>query len=277
MGDPNRSPLAPSSSPVPTRATCPQSRALNIFPLAFLLNCWTACKSRRRQRAGVLRVADSSRRLGEDGHVPIQFQVVMWFSGLRGAIAVALSVQLPGPRKGPIVVGTMLVVVATIIVLGGGTKRLLDKLRIETGAAPSADRELLRLTGARSDSVDLSAEGAQGDSGAQGDYGSSDGPSDAAPPRRSRMRALERRFVLRFVVDRTIPGYRDNYLVAGGAHQLSAAQEPPGAPIGGADGDDAHDAEAAPAASNPNKFEDNFVPSSPAPACAARAKSFGTR
>ena len=82
---------------------CIGARAANIFPLARLLN-------HLRPR--------SKHKISKN------FQVVMWFSGLRGAIAVALSVQMPGPRKGPIIVVTMLIVFASIFVFGGASKRL---------------------------------------------------------------------------------------------------------------------------------------------------------
>jgi len=98
-------------------AGCIATRALNIFPLAFILN-----------------------RCFRTKPIPRKFQYVMWFSGLRGAIAVALSVQLPGPRKGAVIVNTMFVVLASIFLLGGGTFRLLQRLEIQMGGSRRCGR-----------------------------------------------------------------------------------------------------------------------------------------
>lgn len=51
---------------------CLAARAAHVFPLAFLAN-W----GRRRK-------------------IPLKMQVVMWFAGLRGAIAFALAQNMPG-------------------------------------------------------------------------------------------------------------------------------------------------------------------------------------
>lgn len=186
---------------------CIVTRALNIFPLAYLLNY----------------------KKEESARISKPFQVVMWFSGLRGAIAVALAVQLPGPRKGPLVVDTMLIVVASILLLGGGSKTLLDCLKIRTGGVAKRDRELLRLAGShrRMSGISLGEgdddglspsmiEGMEIDS----PRGSAESPtrrtvqdlSQVPAPRRGfkyTIRALEQRFVLHYVVDRTIPGHHD--------------------------------------------------------------------
>ena len=181
---------------------CIGARAANIFPLARLLN-------HLRPR--------SKHKISKN------FQVVMWFSGLRGAIAVALSVQMPGPRKGPIIVVTMLIVFASIFVFGGASKRLLDRLKIATGEKGTLDRELTRLSVSHRQLLAALPQAAAAAATAVGDAlvdddnplvpeDDEDAKTEEAYARsRSRLgyrvRAFEARWVLHYVVDRTIPGH----------------------------------------------------------------------
>ena len=71
--------------------------------------------------------------------VPCSHQIVAWYSGLRGAIAVALAYQVVGPNAHVIRAATMFVVVGTTFLFGGSTKCLLDCLKIPTGCAQPAD------------------------------------------------------------------------------------------------------------------------------------------
>jgi len=81
-------------------------RALNIFPLAALCNRFRAHQ------------------------ITQKMMVIMWFSGLRGAIAYALSLHLEfGEDTRKVLVTTTLVVVLfTTIILGGGTMPLMKYL-----------------------------------------------------------------------------------------------------------------------------------------------------
>merc|ERR1712240_657558 len=78
----------------------------NIFPLATLCN-----KFRGQQ-------------------ITKRMQVIMWFSGLRGAIAYALSLHLEFAEevRKVLVTTTLIVVLFTTIVLGGGTMPLVKYL-----------------------------------------------------------------------------------------------------------------------------------------------------
>lgn len=90
-------------------------RALNIFPIAFLIN-----------------------RYSEPGTVQLnkKEQFIMWFSGLRGAIAFSLVLNLQShsltavspETKSVLVTTTLVVVLATVFVFGGGTAPLLELL-----------------------------------------------------------------------------------------------------------------------------------------------------
>ncbi|XP_047139467.1 sodium/hydrogen exchanger 8 isoform X1 [Hydra vulgaris] len=90
---------------------CLIGRAFNVFPLSFILNYFRETKINRR------------------------YQVIMWFSGLRGAIAFALCLNLEEfePEKRRLLVSTSLVIILfTIFILGGSTLPLLKFLKATT-------------------------------------------------------------------------------------------------------------------------------------------------
>ncbi|XP_037085054.1 sodium/hydrogen exchanger 8-like [Pollicipes pollicipes] len=85
---------------------CLFGRALNIFPLSALVNYFREHKITKKMQA------------------------IMWFSGLRGAIAYALCLHLEfGTEKRHVLVTTTLIVVlSSILLLGGATQPLLKYL-----------------------------------------------------------------------------------------------------------------------------------------------------
>lgn len=85
-------------------------RFLNIYPLSFLLN------------------------LGRTRTIPFNFQHMMFFSGLRGAIAFALAVRntVSIPRQ-MMLTATLVIVIVSVIVLGGLTMPVLSGLGIRSG------------------------------------------------------------------------------------------------------------------------------------------------
>eukprot|EP00593_Proboscia_inermis_P006607 CAMPEP_0171323502 /NCGR_PEP_ID=MMETSP0816-20121228/115616_1 /TAXON_ID=420281 /ORGANISM="Proboscia inermis, Strain CCAP1064/1" /LENGTH=249 /DNA_ID=CAMNT_0011822227 /DNA_START=276 /DNA_END=1025 /DNA_ORIENTATION=+ len=82
---------------------CLIGRAVNIFPLSWLANRF------RRGRH----------------HIPLKMQSVLWFVGLRGAIAFALSENMPGPNKATYETATLAICLFTTIICGGFTERIL--------------------------------------------------------------------------------------------------------------------------------------------------------
>lgn len=90
-------------------AYCLIARAFNIFPLSFLAN---TCRKKK---------------------IPIKMQVVMWFAGLRGAIAFALSQNMPREHRGVYVSTTLLIVIFTTIICGGLTEPMLSQMGMRTG------------------------------------------------------------------------------------------------------------------------------------------------
>jgi sodium/hydrogen exchanger 8 len=78
-------------------------RFLNIIPLSWLAN-----QCRRGQQK-----------------IPGNMQVVLWFAGLRGAIAFALAENMPGPNKEVYATATLSICIFTTVICGGFTERML--------------------------------------------------------------------------------------------------------------------------------------------------------
>ncbi|XP_007447005.1 PREDICTED: sodium/hydrogen exchanger 9 [Lipotes vexillifer] len=94
------------------------ARACNIYPLSFLLN------------------------LGRKHKIPWNFQHMMMFSGLRGAIAFALAIRDTGSQpKQMMFTTTLLLVFFTVWVFGGGTTPMLTWLQIRVGVDPDEDQK----------------------------------------------------------------------------------------------------------------------------------------
>jgi len=86
------------------------ARAANIYPLSFLLN------------------------LGRKNKIPPNFQHMLWFSGLRGAMAFALAMQnTMSEARQMFLTTTSLISIFTVIFCGGMTSPLLGFLKIPTG------------------------------------------------------------------------------------------------------------------------------------------------
>ena len=96
-------------------------RLLNVYPLTFILN------------------------LGRTRKIPYNFQHMMFFSGLRGAIAFALSVRntVSIPRQ-MMLTTTLSTVFVSVIVFGGLTMPALSFLNIKTGVDEIAEEKKAR-------------------------------------------------------------------------------------------------------------------------------------
>jgi len=88
-----------------TMLFCVLGRFLNIIPLSRILNNF-----RRKQ----------SEKIG------CKMQMVLWFAGLRGAIAYALAENMPGENKSTYVSGTLSICMITTVICGGFTERILS-------------------------------------------------------------------------------------------------------------------------------------------------------
>ena len=103
---------------------CLVARAANVFPAARIANS--------------LGLAPRTRS-GRRGKIPRSYQVMLWFSGLRGAIAFALALdakeKLGGEAGNVILTSTLLIVLSTVVIIGGCTTTMLQKLRIPINVA----------------------------------------------------------------------------------------------------------------------------------------------
>ncbi|GAB5588505.1 monovalent cation:H+ antiporter [Umbelopsis nana] len=96
------------------------ARYFAVAPLSALVNA--ACKY-----------------LGKPPQLPRSHQVMLFWSGLRGAVAFALAAGLTG-ESGPAMRTTILVVVVlTVLIFGGTTNRMLQILGIRTGVTEHSD------------------------------------------------------------------------------------------------------------------------------------------
>jgi len=85
------------------------ARGFNIFPLTFLINLWRT----------------------PDKKIGFNTQIMMWFAGLRGAIAFVLALMVPTVAKAEMLTTTLIIVVFTVLIFGGLTVPLLKLLNIE--------------------------------------------------------------------------------------------------------------------------------------------------
>ncbi|KAK3519542.1 hypothetical protein QTP70_035066, partial [Hemibagrus guttatus] len=100
-------------------------RAVNIFPLSFLLNFF------------------------RDHKITPKMMFIMWFSGLRGAIPYALSLHLglePIEKRQLIGTTTIVIVLFTILLMGGGTMPLIRIMDIEDSQSRRRNRKDINLS-----------------------------------------------------------------------------------------------------------------------------------
>lgn len=60
--------------------------------------------------------------------IPKSWQIIMWFSGLRGIISFVLALNIPGSARDDLVACTVLVVLVSILIFGGGALPLVHSL-----------------------------------------------------------------------------------------------------------------------------------------------------
>lgn len=92
---------------------------------------------------------------GADLEIPRNHQLMIWWAGLRGAIAFALSHDVQGEETQAIQTTILVVCVVSVIILGGTTPFALDYLKIQTGVAMDySEGEEDVIEEARRDSLD---------------------------------------------------------------------------------------------------------------------------
>ncbi|TKY89943.1 hypothetical protein EX895_001241 [Sporisorium graminicola] len=106
------------------------SRYCAVFPIASVINAFKRARNNRRARAagggGV------PRGDGEE-ELPRQYQIMLFWAGLRGAVGFALSAGIEGQNAIALQTTVLVTVVLTVIVFGGTTAQMLEILGIRTG------------------------------------------------------------------------------------------------------------------------------------------------
>lgn len=124
---------------------CLVGRALNVYPIVFLCNKFLRRSHTNQQEADHTTVASSEMSERQDVYADIAPQALdqfipsstshmVWFSGLRGAVAYACVRTFPvtfGHRR-QFVVATMSIVLVTVFLMGGATEAALWVLKINT-------------------------------------------------------------------------------------------------------------------------------------------------
>lgn len=101
---------ASSALVVTALASCLLARAAHVYPIGAFLNSLPMHYPRRKFQKAELHM--------------------VWFSGLRGAIAYALSTQYPGPHRRRVMSLTMAIVLITVWAMGGATVPAVKALGI---------------------------------------------------------------------------------------------------------------------------------------------------
>ncbi|CAG8585457.1 2048_t:CDS:2 [Funneliformis caledonium] len=88
-------------------------RYFAIFPLSFLVNSF-------------------ARYRNEIDSIPQEHSIMLFWAGLRGAVAFALTAELEGRNANAMLTTILVVVVLSVIIFGGSTSMMLEVLKIQT-------------------------------------------------------------------------------------------------------------------------------------------------
>lgn len=104
------------------------ARWVAVFPLSKAINWFIWYRAKRR---GI--------EVGEE--LPYNYQAMLFWAGLRGAVGVALAELLTGDNALALRATVLVVVVLTVIIFGGTTARMLEILGIRTGVVEEIDSD----------------------------------------------------------------------------------------------------------------------------------------
>lgn len=104
------------------------ARWVAVFPLSKAINWFIRYRARRR---GI--------EVGDE--LPYNYQAMLYWAGLRGAVGVALAALLTGENAYALKSTVLVVVVLTVIIFGGTTARMLEILGIRTGVVDEIDSD----------------------------------------------------------------------------------------------------------------------------------------
>lgn len=104
------------------------ARWVAVFPLSKAINWFIRYRARRR-----------GMEVGDE--LPYNYQAMLFWAGLRGAVGVALAALLTGENSYALRATVLVVVVLTVIIFGGTTARMLEILGIRTGVVDEIDSD----------------------------------------------------------------------------------------------------------------------------------------
>ncbi|KAI9167439.1 putative Na(+)/H(+) antiporter C15A10.06 [Paramyrothecium foliicola] len=104
------------------------ARWVAVFPLSKAINWFLRYRARRRG----LEIGDE---------LPYNYQAMLFWAGLRGAVGVALAALLTGENSFALKATVLVVVVLTVIIFGGTTARMLEIFNIRTGVVEEIDSD----------------------------------------------------------------------------------------------------------------------------------------
>ncbi|OIW33528.1 sodium/hydrogen exchanger [Coniochaeta ligniaria NRRL 30616] len=104
------------------------ARWVAVFPLSRAINWFIRYRARRRGREAT-------------DELPYNYQAMLFWAGLRGAVGVALAALLTGHDVRALKATVLVVVVLTVIIFGGTTARMLEILGIRTGVVDEIDSD----------------------------------------------------------------------------------------------------------------------------------------
>ena len=104
------------------------ARWVAVFPLSKAINWFMRYRASRQGRE----VSDE---------LPYNYQAMLFWAGLRGAVGVALAALLTGENSYALKATVLVVVVLTVIIFGGTTARMLEILGIRTGVVEEVDSD----------------------------------------------------------------------------------------------------------------------------------------
>ncbi|KHJ30447.1 putative sodium hydrogen exchanger [Erysiphe necator] len=99
-----------------------------VFPLSRAINWFIRYRARNKSKEA----ADE---------LPYNYQAMLFWAGLRGAVGVALAAGLTGANSWALKATVLVVVVLTVIIFGGTSARMLEILGIRTGVVEEIDSD----------------------------------------------------------------------------------------------------------------------------------------
>ncbi|PWZ03680.1 sodium/hydrogen exchanger, partial [Testicularia cyperi] len=129
------------------------SRYCAVFPIASAINSFKRFRNNRRARAA----GGGGLPRSDQEELPRQYQIMLFWAGLRGAVGFALSAGIEGQNAIALQTTVLVAVVLTVIVFGGTTAQMLEILGIRTGVQDDendsdddeAEDEAMHLRGVR--------------------------------------------------------------------------------------------------------------------------------